>query len=64
MLQRISTKRELLATNKNVACTKAAERRTKGVCGIGEARRLRQSRIFQQPAISQTGPLACEQKAT
>ena len=36
MLLRARTERKLLAVNKNAACTKDAERRTKGVCGPGK----------------------------
>ena len=63
MLLRISTEPKLLVANKSAACTKDVERRTKGVCAWG-SEAATASRIFQQPAISQTGPLACEQKAT
>jgi len=63
LLLRARTERKLLAVNKNAACTKDAERRTKGVCGSGKLGGSA-GRIFQQSAIPKSGPLACEQKAT
>ena len=50
MLLRASTERKLLVVNKNAACTKDAERRTKGVCGSGKLGGSA-GRIFQQSAI-------------
>ena len=50
MLLRARTERKLLAVNKNAACTKDAERRTKGVCEPGKLGGAA-SRIFQQSAI-------------
>ena len=63
LLLRARTERKLLVVNKNAACTKDAERRTKGVCGSGKLGGSA-GRIFQQSAIPKSGPLACEQKAT
>ena len=63
MLLRARTERKLLAVNKNAACTKDAERRTKGVCEPGKLGGAA-SRIFQTVGDSESGPLTCEQKAT
>ena len=50
MLLRARTERKLLAVNKNAACTKDAERRTKGVCEPGKLGG-EAGRIFQPSAI-------------
>jgi len=63
LLLRARTERKLLAVNKNAACTKDAERRTKGVCDSGKLGGSA-GRIFRQAGDSEQGPLACEPKAT